>query len=73
MVFSVTYCPTRRALEERSWKLVSRLSKTAGRLLGSAGVDHRAFNATTLECREIRALIVESHEVLRAHRLSHGC
>ena len=73
MTLAATYCPTRRLLERRSWNLVGALSSAAGRLVGSAGMDHRAYNETTAKCREIRALITAAHEKLRAHRSSHGC
>ena len=73
MSLAATYCPTRRLLERRSWNLVDVLSSTAARLVGSAGMDHKAYNETTAKCREIRALITVAHQNLRDHRSSHGC
>lgn len=73
MVCSAKYCPARRTLEERSWNLVSRLSATTGRLVGSAAMDHAAFNDLMTECGEIRALVAKAHRDLKAHRDSHGC
>lgn len=73
MGWSMAYCPARRTLEERSWNLVSRLSATTGRLVGSAAMDYKTFNATLAECGEIRALVAEAHRELKAHRASHGC
>jgi hypothetical protein len=65
MDFKTTYCPTRRTLEQRSWDLTSILSAVAGRLLGTAGVDHAAFNAATADCREVRERLTESHRQVR--------
>lgn len=73
MDWSANYCPARRTLEERSWNLVNRLSTTTGRLVGSAAMDHKTFNATLAECGEIRALVAKAHRELKAHRTSHGC
>jgi hypothetical protein len=66
-------CSTRRSLQEHGWNLVSRLSATASRLVGWAGMDRKALNATVIECREIGVLIAESKRQLLAHRASHGC
>lgn len=73
MDISAKYCPARRSLEERSWGLVGRLSAMAGRLVGSAAMDHRTFNHLITECGQIRALMTEANSKLKAHRLSHGC
>ena len=73
MGIGAKYCPARRSLEERSWSLVSRLSATTGRLVGSAGMDHKTFNHVMAECGEIRVLVAKAHRELKAHRDSHGC
>lgn len=67
------YCPIRKDLEKRSWKLVSKLSSLSPRLMVSAGIDHKVFNETTAELRETRAEIVEIRQQLEAHRSKHGC
>lgn len=74
MVFlTATYCPTRRTLEKESWSMVSELSAIAARILGSAGVNHEAFNEATMESRRLCVLIREANMQVRAHRESHGC
>jgi len=67
------YCPTRRDLETQNYNLVSRLSRLSAGLIGSAGVDTKAFNATTAECKETHAEITQIRQQLQAHRAKHGC
>jgi len=73
MNLTAGYCPTRRDLEERGWNLVSRLSSVSGGLLRYAGVDPKAFNATTAECSDIRVQITATRRLLSKHREQHGC
>ena len=67
------YCPIRRNLEKRGWILVSRLSSVAAGLLCHAGVNPKAFNATSAECSNIRVQIAAAHRLLSRHREQHGC
>ena len=73
MDLTARYCSIRRSLEERGWILVSRLSTVAGGLLRYAGVDPKAFNATTAECSNIRVQIAAARRLLSKHREQHGC
>lgn len=73
MDFTIQYCQTRRTLEERGWALASRLSRISSQLITSAGIDHKIFNTTVAECKEIQVEIKESRQKLQDHRFAHGC
>jgi len=67
------YCHTRRDLEEHDRILIRRLSRATARLLHSAAVDSKAFNATIAECSYIKNEIAETNRLLSKHRGRHGC
>ena len=73
MANAVTYCTTRRELEERGWFLTSRLSSLTARLMRLIGRDPQAFVDVRNECRDTRQEITVSHRELRDHRRAHGC
>ena len=70
---NVSYCPTRKSLEQESWDMVRELSAIAGRILGAAGVDHAAFDVAAVESKRLCALIREANRQVQAHRAEHGC
>ena len=67
------YCPVRRNLEQNGFDLVSRLAILTDRLLRLIGHDRIAFAATRVECKDMRAEVVEAKKKLAAHRLAHRC
>lgn len=74
MDFVLTYCPTRRSLEENGWILVSRFASASGRLMGLAGGGNRVqFQETKDECADLRQQITASNQALREHRHDHHC
>lgn len=66
-------CPTRRDLEAQGSVLRIRLSNLAPKLMTLVAVDHRGFNLTSAQCREVRGQLKESSRRLQAHRSEHGC
>jgi tRNA A37 N6-isopentenylltransferase MiaA len=73
MDFSVRYCPERRILEQRSWKLVSRFAVLTDKLFMLVGGSHLQFIAMLDTCHDVEGEITDSRERLREHREAHGC
>jgi hypothetical protein len=72
--FDLTYCVTRRDLEENGWILTSKLASASGRLMGFAGSGERLlFLQIKSECSDLYRRITDSNETLRQHRQSHKC
>jgi hypothetical protein len=71
--FTSEYCPERRRLEQRSWNLVSKLSTLTEQLMMLIGKDHTEFIATKAMCVSVRREVLDSRNVLLAHRSAHGC
>lgn len=73
MAVPATYCQTRRALEERSWALTSRLAALTSRLFQLVGSDRPAFRNIIGQCHSTREEVAESRVNLENHRRDHGC
>jgi hypothetical protein len=67
-------CPVRKALEDRSWLLKSRLYVLTSRLVHIAGHDgHREYLAARTKCERMRAALDETIRKLNDHLLAHRC
>jgi hypothetical protein len=73
MDLAVSYCPTRRNLEELAWALTGRLALNTDHLLALIGKDHAAFLSTRSDCHTIRDELSGLREQLASHRLMHHC
>lgn len=73
MVTNLTYCATRRTLEQRYWVVVSRFFSASTRLLDAIGKGRLAFAATRNQCDDLRKRTIDCKKDLLEHRTLHGC
>jgi hypothetical protein len=73
MDLCVYFCITRRALEERSDDLTSRVSGLTGDLIAQIGSDYRRFFAIRTERDATAQELSYVNTELEGHRREHGC
>lgn len=67
------YCVTRSALEERRFRLVSKLSALTTALAQLIGQNHATFLQAKADCEEAREELADVRRQIQNHQVDHKC